>query len=875
MRGLLFRLRNLFGRRMWEEEVDHELRFHLDMETRKLMRQGLSPEGARREARLRLGGEELMKEKAREERGTAFWDRSVQDLRYGVRVLARAPGFTAVAILTLALGIGGTVALSSVVYGLLIRPLPVQDEDRLVTFWSDFNWRGAEFDFVRERLPAFESVAAYSNEGLTLRSEDASTLVLATVASAELFDVLGARPLLGQTFRIGDDRPGAEPVIVLSYGTWQQQYGGDPQIVGRRIEVNGRPTTVLGVMPRDFYFPSPEMKVWVPLELDPTSSRYQDNGWLVLVGRVRKGTTPAQLQGNLGTLASALGDEWSYPDAWDKTKNPFVVPLRTYLVGDLRPALFLLLGAVGLVLILACVNVAALLLTRAMDRTGEMSVRAALGAGRARLARQVLTESVLLGVLGGGVGMGLAVISFDLLVASLPLPPALGDTLSLGWPSLLVGVGLAILAGCMVALAPIRNLLTGNLPGAGLGVRSQTGMGRGAPRLQTSLVVAEVLLSMVLATGAALLVRTVDQLRTIDLGLDPQGVLSADVFLPPESFAEDERGAYFDALVEAARALPGVEAAGLINRLPVRDGGYQGPVRVEDRPDLEDERRPNSFWRAVTPETFQALGVELVAGRGIEAGDRAGGRRVVVVNETFARRMWGEEEALGRRVLSNFLTGGEWAEVVGVVRNVGVATLVGEVPMAMYVPWDQALRASDAGFLVLRAGMDPDATATSVRSLVSRLDSRATVGRVETMDSVLDNAMAEPLRLRLFLALFSLLGIVLGMVGIYGVVSYGVQRRRAEFGIRMALGANPRTLLAAVVRGGMVPVILGVSGGVILSLMLSSVLSRFLYQVRPTDPLSLGVAAGVLLVAGALAALTPALRASRTQPAVALRGEGG
>jgi len=710
---------------------------------------------------------------------------------------------------------------------------------------------------------------------VTLRNDESSILVISTVASAELFEVLGARPLIGQTFRPGDDRPGAEPVIVLSYGTWQQHYGGDPNIVGRRIEANGRATTVLGVMPRDFYFPSPEMKVWVPLDLDPASSQYQNNGWLVLTGRIREGVTEAQVRENILALAQALGEEWAYPEAFDKTRNPSVTPLRTYLVGDIRPALLFLLGAVGLVLLMACVNVAALLLTRAIDRAGEMSVRAALGASRARLARQVLTESVVLGVLGGGVGIALAVVFFDLLVASLPVPTDLGGTLSLGWLGLLVGLGLAIVAGSLVALVPIRNLLKGDLSGAALGQRTQTGSGgSGGPRLHHSLVVAEVLLSVVLASGAALLIRTVDQLRSIDVGLDPEGVLSVDVFLPPESFGGEERGLYFDALVEGAQALPGVEAAGLINRLPVRDGGWQGPVRIEDRPDLDDEGRPNSYWRAVTPETFPTLGVELIAGRGIEADDRAGGRRVAVVNETFARRMWGEENALGRRISSSFLTSGEWAEVVGVVRNVGVHGLVGETPMAMYLPWDQTLRESEYGLLILKTGLEPEVLAGSVRSLVAQVDPRATVGRSETMRFALDQAMAEPLRLRFFLGLFSALGIVLGTVGIYGVVSYGVQRRRAEFGIRLALGANPVSLLAAVVRNGMVPVVMGVVGGVGLSLLLSSVLARFLYEVAPTDPTSLGAAAVLLLVAGVLAALLPAVRASRTQPAVALRGEG-
>jgi putative ABC transport system permease protein len=872
MRGILHRMKAVLMRRSWERDVSEELRFHLEMETRKLMQEGLSEAEAHREAKIRLGGEELMLERAREERGTAFWDRTLQDLRFGGRVLLRAPVFTVVAVLTLALGIGGTVALFSVVQGLLLRPLPVEEEDQVVTFWFDYSWRGSEFDFARTRLPAFESVAAYSNIGLTLHTDQESLRIPTTVASAELFDVLGARPLLGQTFRAGDDRPGAERVIILSYAVWQQQYGGDPDIIGKRVLAGGEPTTVLGVMPREFYFPTPNMKAWMPLDLDPASSQYRNNGWLVLVGRVGKDVTEAQLQANLRSLGTELGENWDYPEQWDKSRNPFVTPLRTYLVGDLRPILAVLLGAVGMILVMACVNVAALLLVRSADRIGEMSLRTALGAGRGRLARQVLTESLLLGLLAGGVGVSLAWTSFDVLVASLPLTMGLEEVLSLDWTVLVTGLVLALASGSLIALVPIRRLLRGELAEAGLGRRSQGGVtGRG--KLHASLVVSEVLLSVVLASGAALLIRTVDRIRNVEVGLDPVGVLAVDVSLPPGSMSAQERAQYFDVLVERTRSLPGVSVVGLINRLPVRDGGWQGSVRVEDRPELDGALRPNAYWRAVTPDAFEALGVELVEGRGFESTDRGDAPQVAVVNETFARRMWGEESPLGRRIgAGNGNTNG-WAEVVGVVRNVAVDDLVGEVPMARYFPWDQGNRGVEYAVMVLKTGLYPTSLTSVVRNLVREVDSRATVGRVETMSSVLDQAMAEPLRLRFFLGLFSILGIVLGTVGVYGIVSFGVQRRRSEMGIRLALGAEPFWLLREVVGGGMIPVLLGVGGGLVVSLLTTTLLAGFLYGVEPTDPVSLGAAGLALLSAGGLATLIPASRAARIHPATALRGE--
>ncbi|GMV06285.1 MAG: hypothetical protein AMXMBFR53_25610 [Gemmatimonadota bacterium] len=870
---LWYRIRALLGRSGMERDLEDEVAFHLEMEARKLVAGGMRPDEARRVAAVNFGGADRFKEQARASWGVAPLTDLGADVRFSLRQLRKNPAFAVLATLTLALGIGGTVALFSVVNGLLIRPLPVQDEESLVTFWSPYNWRGVEFDFARERLQAFSGLAAWSNDGFTLRTDAGSTLHLAGVASAELFDVLGSRPLLGRAFRAGDDRPGAEPVIILGHPLWRQFFGADPGVVGTRVDVNGRPTTVIGVMPEGFFFPNPEVAAWMPLELDPASSNYQGNGWLVLTGRIRPGATEAVVQADLDALAVSLGEEWTYPDAWDKTRNPAVTPLRTYIMGDLRPVVLLLMGAVGLVLLMACVNVAALLLTKSADRTGEMAVRAALGAGRVRLARQVLTESVLLGVVAGAAGTALAVALFDVLVTSLPLPGQMGETLHLDWTTLVAGLALSVGAGALVALAPMRGLLRGDAVGGALGERTQAG-GSGRPgRLQSGLVVAEVVLSVTLATGAALLVRTVDRLRDVDAGIDPAGVVALDVFLPSNAMDADERALYFQALVERAGALPGVSAAGLINRLPLRDGGWQGTVLIEDRADLQDRtRRPNSYWRAVTASSFDALGARLVKGRGILPTDGADAPRVVVVNETFARRMWGTGDPLGRRVAGGF-GGTEWREVVGVVADLAVEGLVDERPMAMYVPWEQALRGSEYALLVARTTGDVSTLATAARALVGSVDDRAAVGRVARMDDVVDDAMAEPLRLRFFLGIFSFLGVVLGTVGVYGVVSYSVQRRRAEFGIRMALGARPGVLRGEVIRGGMAPVLLGVAGGVAASLLATATLARFLYGVTPTDVPSLLWAAGALMAAGLVAAFLPAWRAGRTDPAVALRAE--
>ena len=869
LKDLWFRLRALLSRGDFEQELDEEFAFHLDMEIRKLVAEGRPPAEARREALIRFGGEERFREDVRKSWGIGTLMDLGADLRFARRQLVRNPAFGVLAVVTLALGIGGTVALFSVANGLMIRPLPFPDEDQVVTFWMDYNWRGEEFDLVRELPISYQSLAAYSNNLYTLRTDDETTSILGTVASAELFDVLQVDPLLGRTFQEGDDRAGAEPVVILTHGLWQTAFGGDPTVVGRRVNLSGELTTVIGVMPEGFYFPSPEMRAFVPLDLNPANSDYRNNGWLVLTGRLQDGVSEPKLAEDLGLITAALDERYDYPTRWDKTRNPFVVPVREYILGDVAPALLLLLSAVGVLLLMACVNVAALILTKTVDRTREMSVRAALGAGRLRLVRQVLTESVLLGVVSGVVGVALAAGMFDVLVASLPIDAAFRETLTLDWSALVSALLLSVVCGALIALAPMRGLLQGHLGGQAFRDRSQSAGATGG-RLQYGLVMAEVLLAVVLVTGASLLVRTVAELRSLDPGFETDGVLVAGVIVSQEETTDAERDQFMAAVQERVSALPGVTDVGFINRVPLRDGGWQGSVTIPDRPDLADVNRPNALYRPVGPEVFDALGIDIVQGRGILPVDRAETPAVAVISETFARTVWGDEDPIGRTYTTGFV--GE-VEVVGVARDIAVTDLINPPPMVGYYAWDQAQAGAAGGILVVKTGGDPASLVAPLRTIVREVDPRATVSRTQTMPEVLDAEMVEPLRLRFFFGMFGLLGLLLGAVGVYGVVSYSVERRRTEFGLRMALGAKPRGLLVTVVGRALAPVVLGVFGGLVVALVATRALAGFLFGVSPSDPASLALSAAALLLTGIAAALLPAFRASSTEPAVALRAD--
>jgi putative ABC transport system permease protein len=862
-----FRVRALLGRRSLEHQIDHEFAFHVQMEAEKLEREGWSADAAAAEARRRFGSDTRERERARDAWGVNVGYDFLADGRHALRQMRRRPGFSALAILTLGLGIGATTALFAVVYALLVRPLPF-DSERLSVFWFDYSWRGSEYDHIREGSLAFDQIAAYStwSEPYRTGSSDQSQLLSYVPTSANLFDALGVKPALGSGFRPGDDRPGAEPVIVISHGMWQQDFGGSADVVGRQLIIGGKAVTIVGVMPPGFFYPTPEFRAWRPIIFDPADPVYAGSGWLALVGSARDGIGPAQIALELKRITSMLGERFTYSTVWDKTKNAKVTPVREYLLGNVRDPLLLLMGAVAMLLLIACANAAALILARTTDRTGELAVRLALGAAHGRIARQIVTESLALATIAALTGAVIATIGFRTLVSSLPLQQGFGGTVSLGWQAFAIAFIMALGVGLGVAIAPVRQVLRGRLD---VRERSEEGLRRGTRRVHAGLIAAQVTLAVMLVSGASLLIRTVERIRALDTGFNSSRVVTLDVLREPGAGNDDQ---FAPRLLERLSAIPGVQSAGLTNRLPVRDGGWQGSVTVEGRPDLAGANRPNMLYRTASPDYLKTLDIEVKSGRGFTDADRADGELVVLVSESFARRIWPNESTIGKRVAFGG-TEAPLRTIVGVVEEVKMTNLLGETPFVLYLPLAQFPGARSGGVVVARTSTDMGATLASIRSVVAELDKGAAIARSSTMDAVINTALAEPLRLRFFLGLLGSLALLLGAVGVYGVVSYAVARRRAEFGIRMALGAAPTNVLAHVVRGGMLPVVLGTSVGVLASLGLSRVVRGFLFETSPTDALSLMMAASTVLMAGVLAAVVPAWRAGRVSPVESLRSD--
>jgi putative ABC transport system permease protein len=787
----------------------------------------------------------------------------MMDLRFAGRRLRARPAYTLLAVLTLALGVGGTAAIYGVARTFLLDPLPYRDEGSLAAFWNPGDWSEAEFLYLGQPgFPGFHQVAAYRTTHVTLEAPGGEPRLLPTVSSAAgLLDVLGVRAMLGTTLRPGSDVQGAEPQVVLSHQLWQE-LGGQPSIVGQRVTLGGTPRTVVGVMPRGFWFPDPTVRAWLSESFTPDNG----SGNYALIGRLAPGRTIDGMGASLAHTTTALGERFTYPEQFDKTRNAKLTPIREAMLGPVRPALLATWGALAAILLIACANVAALMLGQVDGQRTELAVRAALGAGTARLAQQMAAEAVALGLMAGVVGALLASAGFVLLRGALPLG-ALAEGASFDWRVFGVAIALAVFAALAVALVPGLAVLRGDLQRTI--ARSRTGGvgGRGG-RVESTLVVAQVALAMLMAAGAALLVRSVSNLSGIDPGVDRAAVAVVDV----ATSSTVERPARLQMLRETVAelgSLPGVASAAAVQQLPLRGGGDNWGLRIEGR----EAPFSTTAFRVVSPDYFSAMGIAVRRGRVFEAADRDRGEPVMVINEALARKYFPGEDPVGRRIAS----GDGWARVVGVVESVAEGTLTDERGPARYMLYEHVAAQEEytpvGNTLVVRMqpGRNPAAVLDPARQVVRRVAPAMAIRTTTTMEEVFTQAIGPARQVMLLLALLAALALVLGAVGVFGVVSHFVTRRRRDWGIRMALGLLPSRVVTLVVGRGGALVAGGVALGAVAFILLARWLATFLYGVGTADPLALLGTTLVLLAVGLVAALVPARRASRIDPAAVLR----
>jgi putative ABC transport system permease protein len=803
----------------------------------------------------------------------------MQDVRYGLRALRRAPGFTAVSILTVALGVGATTAIFSVIHAVILRPLPYPDAERVVMVWMDNRRQGIAKDVhsypnysdYRTQNGVLATMAGFTQASFNLTGGIDPLRIRGTSATADLFRVLGVAPLIGRVFTADQEMDGQDGVVLLSHGFWSRAFGADSGIVGRMVQMDGRPRTVIGVMPRDFAFPAKDTEIWVPLVVPPRAREARNAYWLSAVGRLDAGVSLERAREDMATIGRRL--EQAYPELEGVGVN--LVPLPEEVVGGtLRTALWVLLGAVIAVLLIACANVANLLLSRAATREREIGVRIALGASRTRLVSQFLTESVLLGVAGGAAGVGLAWGALRVLkrLAPADLPRAEQvaiDPLVLGF-ALLLSVMTGLAFGLVPAFQSSRTALAEVLREGGRGGTA----GRQGQRLRRVLVAAQVMLVVVLLTGAGLLIRSFIELQRVDLGFRAERLLTVRFALPAARYDSPASvSGFYDALLDRTRLLPGVQGVAASSGIFLTDTPNSADFVIEGRPTTPQAESIEAPIDVVSPDYFQVMGIPLIRGRAFSAQDRTGGSEVVILNDAMARRFWPNADVIGRRFKYGRDPGGTlpWMTIVGVVGDMRRGGFDRPVRYETFLPHAQAPTRSMT--LVVRTSGEPALTAGVVRQVVRELDRDLPVFEVRTMDELLSEMTSQRRFNMTLLAAFAALALVLALVGVYGVTAYLVAQRTREIGVRLALGAGPRSVVRLVVRQGMTAAAVGLVFGVIGALALTRLMSGLVYGVSVTDATTFGAVVLLLGVATVVANWIPARRAARVDPVVALRQE--
>jgi putative ABC transport system permease protein len=799
----------------------------------------------------------------------------LNDLRYALRQLIKAPGFTAVAILTLALGIGACTAIFSVVNVVLLRPLNYPKPDRIVIIretnlpqFPEFSVSPPNYLDWEKQTKSYEYLAAYTGAGLNLTGEGEPQRLVGVKATAHYFDAYGVKPVLGRMLLPDEDAPGKNHVVVLSYPFWQRVFGGTRDVAGRAIQLNGEPYTVVGVAPIGFGLTS-KVDVWTPMAFKPDETANDARGghYISVVGRLRPGVTAAQARAELEVIASQLAKQ--YPDS-NKGWGIILMPLQDYSVRDVRPVLYTLLGAVGCVLLIACANLANLLLARATARHREISIRAALGASRGRLVRQLLTESVVLSLCGGVAGVILARWGLDALLALAPTSLPRISEIHLDNGVLIFSLALSIITGLVFGIAPAWLAARADVNEAlKQGSRGSTeGGARG--RLRSALVVLEVTFALMLLGGAGLLARSFMQLAHVDPGFTPDNATLLRLSLPQKKYAmPEQQTAFADALLERVKALPGVQSAGITHSMPLV-GDYVLGFNIEGRPAIAPSDLPSTNYYAVTPDYFRAMGIRLIRGRTFTPQDDAKAPRVAVINETMARQQFPNEDPIGKRI--NITNGPDtWRQIVGIVGDIKQYGVDKATSAQAYEPFAQVPFSSLN--VVIRTNGSPAALLGALRPAVYAVDKDQPVGTIRPLEEIMAESIASQRFAMTLLTVFSLVALVIAAVGIYGVMAYSVVQRTGEFGIRMALGAQQRDVLRLVLAQGGRLVGLGLIIGLAGTLAASRAMGSMLFNTSAQDPLTLGTITLLLGAVALIACLLPANRATKVNPIEALRAE--
>ena len=802
-----------------------------------------------------------------------------QDLRYGARMLRKHPSVALVAITALALGIGANTAIFSIVNAVLLRQLPYKDSERLMMLWESDTRRGGtqtgfsypRFTYLRDQQQSFEAIAAYTTRSFTVTGQEGPMLVQGAHISGDFFRTTGIGPAYGRTFTPEEDQPGSPPVAILGHELWQN-LGGNPNVVGQSITADGQSLTVVGIMPAGFKLFEETIDLWVPrvYETNFMAPQSIQRGaiYLAVFGRLRSGISLEQARAALNVINERY--QQAYPENSDATNGMGMGSLHEFLVGDVRSTLWLLFGAVGFVVLIACANVANLLLARVAARHKEIAVRKALGATFWRLMRQMLTESILLSIIGGAFGLILALVGLKLVVGNVgPEVIPRADEIKLdGWLlifTLLISVLTGVVFGVVPALFQARTNSNEVLKGG----RGDSGSRR-RHRLHQALIISEVALTLVLLIGAGLLIRSFLRLRNVNTGLDPRGVLTMQIVLPAARYANStQQTAFYDQLLEKVKSVPGVTAAGTTTRLHLDESGTTVRFFPEGQADL-GLQNPQARLRVVSPQYFETLGIPLVQGRMFTERDTAAGPRVMLINESMARRSFPNQNPIGKKI--TYTTDRLQCEVVGVTRNAKTSMIETQSPEEVYVPYSQ--RNAPSVTLVVRGdGADPLSLSQEVRSQVQAVDKDQAVAKIRTMDQVIAATLSQPRFTAMLLLIFAAVALVLASIGIYGVMSYSVTERTKEFGIMMAVGARQRDVLKMVLGQGLILAAIGVVVGLLAIIPLRRVLLSQVFGISATDPLTLVTVSLLLMTVALLACYIPALRATRVDPLDALRYE--